>query len=163
MSTRETPDRFSEDEFSLIDVVASADWQAYHDIRRTVLFEARGLRGYDANHPDEHVPTNHPLLLKCKREGAVGTVRLDQRPDSGGIVRMVAIRGDRRRRGVGRIMMTLLEKRARSWAMETLYVNSARDAVGFYEKLGFRPFIFDPTDTAFTTGGVQMQKLLHGI
>ena len=46
---RETPDRFSEDEFSLIDVVDPADWQAYHDIRRTVLFDARGLRGYDAN------------------------------------------------------------------------------------------------------------------
>jgi len=109
------------DEFSLIDVVEPADWQAYHAIRRAVLFDPHGLRGYDANYPDERVPTNHPLLLTSNRVGAVGTVRLDQRPAGGGIVRMVAVRADRQRRGIGRIMITLLEKRARLLAMSALH------------------------------------------
>lgn len=159
----ETRDSFSEREFALIDVVEPVDWEAYHYIRRVVLFDARKRHGYDANLPDEHVPTNHPLLLKSKRGGAVGTVRLDERPAGGGILRMVAIRPDCQRCGIGRIMITLLETRARSLAMEALYVYSAPDAVRFYEKLGFQPSIFDPaTGAVFAAGGVQMHKPMHG-
>jgi hypothetical protein len=63
MLLQETENRLSEGEFTLVDVVDQDDWKAYHHIRRTVLFDARGVSGYDANHPDEHSPTNHPLLL----------------------------------------------------------------------------------------------------
>ena len=44
---------------------SNADWEAYHRIRETVLWEARGRFGvYDRGHPDEHVAGNHPLLLE---------------------------------------------------------------------------------------------------
>jgi GNAT superfamily N-acetyltransferase len=111
MLLQETENRLSEGEFTLVDVVDQDDWKAYHHIRRTVLFDARGVSGYDANHPDEHSPTNHPLLLKHDGRDAVGTVRLDQRSAGGGIIRLVAIRSDYQRRGIGRLMMVHVETR----------------------------------------------------
>ena len=40
------------------------EWASFHRIRRSVLFEKRGLIGvYDPNHPDDRKPTNHPMLL----------------------------------------------------------------------------------------------------
>ncbi len=164
MLLQKTENRLPESGFTLVDVVDQDDWWAYHHIRRTVLFDARGVPDYDANRPDEHSPTNHPLLLKHDGRDAIGTVRLDQRSAGGGITRLVAIRSDLQRRGLGRLMMGLVEPRALSLAMDTLYVSSAPDAVGFYERIGFQPFLFDPSDlTGIAAGCVQMRKPLRGI
>jgi hypothetical protein len=43
----------------------AADWAAYHDIRRRVLFEERGSGAYDENHPDDRLAGNHPKVLIC--------------------------------------------------------------------------------------------------
>jgi GNAT superfamily N-acetyltransferase len=164
MLLHETGNRLSEGGFTLVDVMDQDDWKSYHHIRRTVLFDARGVSSYDANYPDEHSPTNHPLLLKHDGRDAVGTVRLDQRPAGGGITRLVAIRSNCQRRGLGRLMMGLVGTRALSLAMDTLYVSSAPDAVGFYERIGFQPFPFDSSDlTGIAAGCVQMRKPLRGV
>jgi N-acetylglutamate synthase-like GNAT family acetyltransferase len=163
MLLHETGNRLSEGGFTLVDVMDQDDWKAYHHIRRTVLFDARGDSRYNANHPDEHSPTNHPLLLKHDGQDAFGTVRLDQRSAGGGITRLVAIRSDYQRCGLGRLMMGLVEARARALTMDTLYVSSAPDAVGFYERIGFQPFTFDFSGLpGIVAGCVQMRKPLHG-
>jgi N-acetylglutamate synthase-like GNAT family acetyltransferase len=147
----------------LIEVADPDDWLVYHSIRRTVLFEERGLRGYDPDHPDEHAPANLPLLLKIDGD-AVGTARLDRRDGGIGVVRMVAIRPDYRRLGVGRAMMNQLEALAQSLAITVLYVNAARDAVSFWDRIGFRPFTWDPSELEHMQPGcLQMQKALRGI
>lgn len=154
-------DTISADRLSLDKVVEEEDWRDYHHIRRMVLFESRGLFGYDPNHPDEYCPTNDPLLLKLDRTEAVGTVRLDLRTDESGIVRLVAIRPEYQRQGVGRLMLMLVEKRARSLALHRLYVNSAPDATDFYKKLGFVPFVFDKRELdGIAEGCIQMCKFL---
>jgi hypothetical protein len=43
---------------------STVEWEAYHGIRRKVLFENRGRIGvYDKNHPDESREGNYPLIL----------------------------------------------------------------------------------------------------
>ena len=49
--------------YSLVHVNEKQDCESYHGIRRAVLFEARGIHGYDAKHADEYLPNHHPLLL----------------------------------------------------------------------------------------------------
>ena len=51
--------------------VEAGEWRAYHDIRRRVLFEARG-EPYDENHPDEHASGNYPKLLKHRGPRRLG-------------------------------------------------------------------------------------------
>jgi GNAT superfamily N-acetyltransferase len=115
---------------------SDAEWDAYHRIRRTVLFERRGLVGvYDASHPDETRPGNYPWLLLYKHE-PVGTVRVDV-SGSEAIFRRVAVREDVQGRGHGRAMLVLAESFAKEHGASRIGANVDPDAVGFYERCGF--------------------------
>jgi hypothetical protein len=46
---------------TLVRVADVADWQDYHDIRRSVLWQERGLDGYDEARPEERLLHHHPL------------------------------------------------------------------------------------------------------
>ena len=120
----------------IVEVATPEQWQSYHDIRRTVLFEARGLTGYNANHPDDRMQGHMPVLLMF-RTTPVGTARLDVMGDREACVRTVAIRQDFQRRGLGRALMAGLDDIAVRHGVRRLTVHSAPDAVGFYEALGW--------------------------
>jgi GNAT superfamily N-acetyltransferase len=120
-------------EYELLSPSDAATWAAYHDIRRTVLFEARGRIGaYDANRPDETAPGHHPKVLSYRGE-VVGVVRVDM-SGSTATFRRVAIRGDRQRRGHGRMLLALAEQFAKAQGCRELMSHVAPDAVRFYAK-----------------------------
>ncbi|MFN2567718.1 MAG: GNAT family N-acetyltransferase [Gemmatimonadaceae bacterium] len=113
------------------------EWAAYHTIRRTVLFERRGRFGvYDAAHPDEHQPGHYPFLLFHDRE-PVGTIRIDVADDEA-IFRRVAVHQDLQRQGHGRKMLELAETFVRTQSRSRIRSHVDPDAVGFYERCGFR-------------------------
>lgn len=120
----------------LITPTSGVEWRAYHDIRRQVLFEARGQFGvYEEDRPDERAPGNHPKLLLYRGE-PVGVVRIDVDGVTA-ICRRVAIRSDVQRLGHGRTLLALAEQFAREAGCAELTSHAAADAVGFYERCGF--------------------------
>jgi N-acetylglutamate synthase-like GNAT family acetyltransferase len=123
-------------EHALVRVASEANWQVYHAIRRRVLWHERGRSGYDESRPEERMSDNHPLLLTCNGQG-IGTTRLDDLRDGTGIVRLVAITGSVRGRGHGRILSMMVEDYARRLGIDTLFVNAALDAEGFYVATGW--------------------------
>lgn len=130
------PDSEDMNDHELITPTSGAEWRAYHDIRRQVLFEARGQFGvYEEDRPDEQAPGNHPKLLLYRGE-AIGVVRIDV-DGATAICRRVAIRSDVQKRGHGRTLLALLEQFARDHGCEQLTSHVAPDAVGFYERFGF--------------------------
>lgn len=115
---------------------STEEWQAYHSIRRRVLFENRGQFGvYDENHPDEHSKGNHPLLLLLDGE-AIGVIRVDINGNQA-IFRRVAIREDLQRAGHGRVLLALAESFAQEKGCLHIWSDVAPDAVGFYERCGY--------------------------
>lgn len=143
------------DGYILKPVTTDSDWASYHRIRRTVLFEERGLlEYYDPNHPDEYVDGFHPLLL-FHQGTAIGTVRFDEQPEGFGIVRLVAIDTPVQGQGHGTKLMALIEDMARSKNMPFLELNSAHDAVPFYERLSYQ--VIEPGERS-----VLMRKHLPG-
>jgi len=115
-----------------------AEWEAYHAIRRRVLFELRGVgASYDANHPDDRRPNHHPLLLWWGDE-AVGVIRVDVAGDVA-IFRRVAVRDDVQRRGFGRQLLVLSEAFARDRGCSRVDSHVDHGAVGFYKRCGFHP------------------------
>jgi len=117
-------------------VSTPSHWDAFHRIRRTVLFEARGLFDvYDTDYPDDQVPSNHPLIL-IEDGQPRGAARLDFVGDRA-VVRTVAVQPNDQRRGLGRAMMALVERYAAEHGVLVLEVNSAPDAAAFYLKLGW--------------------------
>ncbi|SCX32331.1 putative acetyltransferase [Agrobacterium sp. DSM 25558] len=128
--------------YDLVLVESAADQSAYHRIRRTVLFEARGRFDYIPDEAEEIKEQNLSLIFKLDGQ-AIGTVRLDQKSDGRAIVRLVAIAPEFQNRGHGRALMTLLGRLALSLGVNELLVHSAPDAAGFYQKLGFVAFEFE--------------------
>ncbi len=136
------------------------DWRDYHAIRRDVLWTARGRSGYDEGHLDEHLPHNHPLLLKLAGR-SIGTTRLDDWGDGTGIVRLVAIAPDLQRQGHGRVLAQLTEDVARVLEIRTLLVNAAPEALGYYERMGWHHHDWEPErDAAIAAGLIQLRKWL---
>jgi GNAT superfamily N-acetyltransferase len=122
--------------YTLVSPRDANEWATYHDIRRRVLFEARGQFGvYNANHPDDTAPGNHAKLLVYGGD-AVGVVRIDVDGPTA-IVRRMAIREDMQRRGHGRALIALIEQFAYANGCHALASHVAPDAVEFYLKCGF--------------------------
>ncbi|WP_028004392.1 GNAT family N-acetyltransferase [Sinorhizobium meliloti] len=143
------------DGYELCLVENADDWAAYHRIRRTILFEARGRFDYIPDGPEELKAENLSLLLKY-REQPIGTVRLDQKPNGKAIVRLVAIVSHLQKQGHGTALMQRVEKLAASLGFNQLLVHAALDAVGFYQKLGYSRFDFEKRDIQ----SVQLHKLI---
>jgi GNAT superfamily N-acetyltransferase len=118
-------------------VITESDWAAYHAIRRRVLFEVRGNgAAYDPDHPDEHARGHHPFVL-WDVDVAVGVIRVDVK-DAVAVFRRVAVREDMQRRGYGREMFAAAERFAIENGCTRVMSHVDPDAVGFYERCGFR-------------------------
>ncbi|GJD41961.1 GNAT family N-acetyltransferase [Methylobacterium bullatum] len=122
--------------YALIRIADAADWQVYHAIRRSSLWEERGLGGYDDARPQERFHHHHALLLKLDEVG-IGTTRLDDLRDGTGIIRLVAITASLRRQGHGRVLDMMVENYAREIGLRVLFVSAASDAEGFYMATGW--------------------------
>jgi GNAT superfamily N-acetyltransferase len=133
----------------------SQDWDAYHAIRRHVLFERRGRIGaYDANHPDEQKPGNFPKVLALGQE-VLGVIRIDLAPPEA-LFRRVAVREDQQRRGLGTILLRLAEQFALEHGCGNLASHVDRAAVPFYAKCGFS--VADSGEPAAST--ILMSKIV---
>jgi GNAT superfamily N-acetyltransferase len=143
----------------LVKISDAVDWVAYHQLRRRILFEDRGIIGaYDENRPEEYSAGKHSLLLKANGIG-VGTTRLDDLSDGTAIVRLVAIAADRQRQGLGRKLGALVEDYARDLGVMELKVNAAPDAVEFYRKTGWLVSPWNPDElVGIAATAVQMRK-----
>jgi GNAT superfamily N-acetyltransferase len=124
-------------EYELRRVISKPDWEAYHRIRRTILFEARGRFDYNAEGPDERHPDNQPLLLLFK-SNYIGTVRLDYVAPDIGIIRLFAIDRPFQRCGHGSNFLSLLAKHAAAFGVNIFEANAAPEAVAFWQRKGFK-------------------------
>lgn len=79
--------------------------------------------------------STHILALEGDR--LVGYVRLIAEP-SGGHLRQVVVAHDRRRRGIAESLVTCALARARDLGLPVAFLNARANAVGLYERLGFR-------------------------
>lgn len=120
----------------LVDPTTEAEWSAYHDIRRRVLFEDRGRFGvYDETHPDEYSKGNHPKIAKIGGQ-TIGVIRIDIAADAAHF-RRVAIDTPYQRNGYGTQMLLLAEKFVSDNGLRIIYSSVDRAAVPFYKKCGY--------------------------
>lgn len=147
--------------YDLHQLSSPEDWEAMHAIRLQVLFTPERHPGivYDRAHPHDTNPAHAKFLLTLDGE-PIGTARLDPRGE-GGVVRLVGIVPNRQRQGHGAVLEGMVADYARTRGMTRLWVNAARDAVGFYEKRGWSPFVWGEEELAtFARNCVQMVKPL---
>jgi GNAT superfamily N-acetyltransferase len=85
---------------------------------------------------------------------SIGTTRLDDFGGAVAAVRLVAIVSDAHRQGHGRKLMELVEGRALALGARHLVINSASDAVGFYEKFGRTRQVWSEDEIARSEAGI---------
>ncbi|GGA85392.1 hypothetical protein GCM10011491_11220 [Brucella endophytica] len=146
--------------YELHPVTSAEEWRQMHAIRRAVLFApGRVPFAYDENHPDDRADGNVPYLLLLDKR-PIGVVRLDFRKDVT-TVRLVAIAEEEQGKGHGRMLDALVTAEAKRRGVRILQVNAAPDAVGYYEKTGWRRAGWDPSELrGIAANCVQMTKHL---
>ena len=74
----------------------------------------------------------------------------------------MAVAAGVQRRGHGRVLSALVENYSCRLGLTTLLVNAASEAIGYYEKMGWRPCIWDEAEYpgAGTRPVMQMTKAL---
>ncbi|WP_068412121.1 GNAT family N-acetyltransferase [Labrenzia sp. OB1] len=139
-------------------VASEKDWSRLHDIRRTVLFApGRHSVEYNENHPEDRKDGNIPYLLDLD-DRAFGVVRIDYK-GSVAVVRLVAIAATEQGNGHGRQLNAMIEAEAKKHGVETLRVNAAPGAVGYYEKMDWKQAIWDANElVGLASNCVQMSK-----
>jgi predicted acetyltransferase/GNAT superfamily N-acetyltransferase len=118
-------------------VETAEDWAAYHEIRRTALFAIyRPELRYDPDHPNERRPGRMPLIF-LDRGTAIGTIRLDLLDAERAAFRLVAIRPERQRAGLGATLVELAEAWVAALGRRSVVLNAVRPALAFYRRHGY--------------------------
>ena len=113
------------------------DWHAYHNIRRTELFDAYwpGV-AYDTNHPDEHEPSNLPHVLELD-QAIVGTIRIDLMGAKCAAFRLIAVRRPFQGQGHGSALLRLAEALVAELGCAQVTVNAVAAALPFFQRSGY--------------------------
>ncbi len=130
-----------------------AEWDAYHTIRRAVMFEE------DEADDDSETENGdvYPLLLLCAGR-PVGTIQIDNLNGEDAAFRLVAIDPAEQGQGHGRAVLREAEAFARAIGCRKAVVYATPEAAGFYTAAGYAE---DPFDDNYFGGIVQMTKPLH--
>jgi GrpB-like predicted nucleotidyltransferase (UPF0157 family)/GNAT superfamily N-acetyltransferase len=132
------------------------EWRRYHELRRTLLFEPKGLV-YDAHHPSLTNPgCTHFVLYKGTHIVSVAQIEFFQ--GGFGALRAVATDPLYQKQGYGVHMVGLLEKWAYRRGVRVLKTHANWHAQNFYRKLGYVEMAFE--DICITPDVVDLGKEL---
>lgn len=113
-----------------------AQLEEYYRLRWRVLREplgyGRGAEKDELDHAAFHV------TVRDRDERLLGIGRLHFNDDDEAQIRFMATDPKRRRRGVGRTVIARLEEIASKHGKKRIVLNARLEAVGFYERVGYR-------------------------
>jgi GNAT superfamily N-acetyltransferase len=123
--------------YSLRPIQSPQEWIAYHAIRQDAIF-APLLPGqpYDESDPDEFKPGNLPHVLIRDGE-VVGTVRIDLIDETQAGLRLIGIRRNSQRQGLGAVLLDLAEQAARAFGRTEVVINAHPTSLTFYLANGY--------------------------
>ncbi|SON51090.1 bifunctional GNAT family N-acetyltransferase/hotdog fold thioesterase [Vibrio tapetis] len=86
---------------------------------------------------DEYDEMSHHRMIVDGKGRPMAVGRLYITPDNEGQIRYMAVKPNRRNKGVGSLVLVALESFARQEGVKRLVINAREDAIKFYEKNGF--------------------------
>ncbi|PMH46043.1 GNAT family N-acetyltransferase [Vibrio sp. 10N.286.49.B3] len=121
--------------FKLITPTTENQLQKYYFFRWQMLREPWHLPL--GSERDEYDPMSHHRMIVDGRGRPVAIGRLYITPDCEGQIRFMAVKNNRRTKGVGSLVLIALESLARQEGAKRLVCNAREDAIEFYQKNGF--------------------------
>ncbi|MGR5540911.1 GNAT family N-acetyltransferase, partial [Vibrio campbellii] len=121
--------------FKLITPKTENQWNKYYQFRWQMLREP--WRMPVGSERDEFDTMSYHRMITDSRGRPMAIGRLYITPDSEGQIRFMAVKQNRRSKGLGSLVLVALESLARQEGAKRLVCNAREDAIAFYEKNGF--------------------------
>jgi thioesterase domain-containing protein len=121
--------------FKLITPKTDNQIAKYYHFRWQMLREP--LQMPQGSERDQFDETSHHRMIVDGRGRPVAAGRLYITPENEGQIRFMAVKPNRRDKGVGSLVLVALESFARQEGVKRLVCNARQDAIAFYEKNGF--------------------------
>lgn len=134
------------------------DFKAYYELRYKVLRESWGLqRGTEK---DDFEPiSDHYMAVDDSTGEIVGVVKLFEKEPGIGWFSHLAVKDSRQREGIGKMLLTFVEGKAREKGFTALGCLSRLNTTAFFEKEGYK-VVGLPVHYLGTTQVVWMEKTL---
>ncbi|WP_394242701.1 bifunctional GNAT family N-acetyltransferase/hotdog fold thioesterase [Vibrio astriarenae] len=121
--------------FKLITPKTENQWNKYYQFRWQMLREP--WRMPVGSERDEFDTMSYHRMITDSRGRPMAIGRLYITPDNEGQIRFMAVKQNRRSKGLGSLVLVALESLARQEGAKRLVCNAREDAIAFYEKNGF--------------------------
>jgi len=113
----------------------SKEYHQMVDLRNTILRKPLGL----SFSPDELEREKEDILIGCFEEEKIeGCCLLTQEGNKEVRLRQMAVSPVLQGKGIGRVLMNFAENIARDRGFRKISMHARKNAVGFYEKLGYK-------------------------
>ncbi|WP_028786598.1 GNAT family N-acetyltransferase [Terrimonas ferruginea] len=113
----------------------SEEYQLMVKLRDDILRKPLGLTFT----PEELEKEKENMLIAAfEEEQILGCCMLVEEPPSGIRLRQMAVLNDLQGKGIGRALMNFAENLARDRGFRAVTMHARKNAVGFYEKMGYR-------------------------
>lgn len=113
----------------------SKEYQLMVKLRDDILRKPLGL----SFSPEELEKEKENMLIAAfEEEQILGCCMLVEEPPSGIRLRQMAVLNDLQGKGIGRALMNFAENLARDRGFRAVTMHARKNAVGFYEKMGYR-------------------------
>ncbi len=133
----------------------SPEYQQMLGLRNSVLRKPLGLE-FD---PAELEKENHDILIGAfEEEDMLGCCMLIEENQATLRLRQMAVYNEKQGKGIGRAMMSFAENLARDRGYKALNMHARKNAIGFYEKMGYQ--VTSEEFTEVTIPHVVMEKKL---
>lgn len=132
------------------------DFKAYYDLRYRVLREPWG-QPKDTEKDDYEPISQHFMAIDDETGKVVGVVKLFEKSDGVGWFSHLAVDPQYQRKGIGLMLLDVVEKAAREDGYHVLGCLSRLNTTSYFEKRGFTIAGF-PTSYFGTTQVVWMEK-----
>lgn len=113
----------------------SQDYQKMVKLRDIILRKPLGL-GFDKEELDKE--KNNVLIGAFEEEDILGCCMLVEENKQIIRLRQMAVLNDLQGKGIGRAIMSFAENIARDRGYKTLSMHARKNAIGFYEKMGYQ-------------------------
>ncbi|MGZ3863757.1 MAG: GNAT family N-acetyltransferase [Bacteroidia bacterium] len=120
--------------FIVTEPVSDPDFEIYYDLRFNVLRKPWGHR--KGSEIDETDPISIHAFIKVNG-GAIAVSRLHFVDENTGQIRYMGVHPNYQGKGVGRMVLTYLEKRCLENGRKTMILHARENAVKFYESCGY--------------------------
>lgn len=143
---------------TMVEALLNQEWDAYHRIRKTLLFEPRGVQ-YDPHHPSI-TAENHYNFVLMRGTDIIGAIAVELLDNERAALRSLVIDTPYQNRGYGDKFLRMIERWILHQNRTKIVLHSVPQAVSFYKRAGYLEEPFNEVSANPNKNAIDLAKIL---